>query len=371
MLKVLEVTANWSGPMAGAYLQALGCDVLRIESPSSPDPMRQLTRPLLPDRTPSAAGTVAPFFDQNNAGKRSIALNLKAEADLAVALRLAGESDVVIENLSPGTVERLGLGYACLSALNPGLCLLSLPSLHPGDPGSSLRGYAPAFTALGGLEARSRGDDGAPVGLLPTGYGDPNGAATGLAGLLAALVRRARTGLGAHVVTSQVKAVTYQLVRPFERLRTGSTDAPATGGGLTDVGWGRVLPTIHADQYVAAAGPADRAEDAAAAFGVAGAADLDIWSAMLEPDVIRDELHTLGLSTALVASIEDVVSSPRGRQRGIGHAVPHAELGSVIRFAVPWRLNGIAPVNLDRAPFVGEHTDEVLGSLESPVEVNP
>jgi crotonobetainyl-CoA:carnitine CoA-transferase CaiB-like acyl-CoA transferase len=273
-------------------------------------------------------------------------------------LELLDDVDVLVENMAPGALERLGLGYRVLSDRNPAVCVLSLPALHPGDALGDLRGYAPVFTGMGGLEILATPVEGSrAVGMLETGWGDPNGGTVGLLGLLAALVRRARTGVGVHVICSQVKAVTWQLDRAFFRHTSPVGLRPEHGG--SDGDWQVVLP-VDDGGWLAVGGDPAKALTVVAGLGLTSRDLLAEWSKSRSSAEVARAFRAGGLHTAPVITAEDAARAERARVRGVAEEIDHPLLGPVARFHVPWLLDGVAPRCDGRPPALGEGAEELL-----------
>ncbi|GAA0940239.1 CoA transferase [Nonomuraea longicatena] len=193
-----------AGPYATMLMADLGADVIKIERPGSGDDTRSWG-------PPHANGT-ATYFLGVNRNKRSIALDLRDPSDLEVAKALVARADVLVENFKPGTMDRLGLGYPAMRALNPALVYCSVTGFGSGK-GADLPGYDLVVQAVGGLMS---------VTGEPGGHGTKTGVAlvdviTGLhaaLGVLAALRHRDRTGEGQRVevslLTSLLSALTNQ-----------------------------------------------------------------------------------------------------------------------------------------------------------------
>lgn len=344
MFRVLEFGGNWSGPMVGQYLRALGCQVIRVESRDHLDAVRQLPAPRdCGAKIEGAAAADNPYFAQLNAGKQSVELDLRTPDGLAAARALAASADVIVENLAPGAIDRLGMSYAVLAAGNPALCMLSMPTLHPGDPRESLRGYAPVFTGLGGLESQV-GYPGEITGMLMTGWGDPVGGMTGLLGLLAALHRRQRTGLGSYVSVSQIKAVTWQLLAPFTVWRDGTkaTDALSV-----------VLPTTDPSRWVAASLTDDE-------WRPQSGEPIAEWSAARSAEEVLAALGAAGHAAAVVQRIDTASDSERARRRGVVEDERSNAIGTWHRYHVPWRVEGRVPKVHGEVPRLGEHTEQFV-----------
>lgn len=219
---VLDFTRVLSGPTATRYLAELGADVVKVEAP----PHGDLTRGS-PTRRDGRSG----YFVTANRGKRSICVDLKDERGVALVRAMAAGVDVVVENFSPGTMERLGLGWEQLSAENPGLVMLSISGFGHHGPLANLPGYdgaAQAYAGVTSLNGEAGGDPvilGAPVGDVLTGV-------NGAAGVLAALLWRASTGKGQHIETSVLGAY-------LQTHDTAIQSYSVTGGELVQTRSGR------------------------------------------------------------------------------------------------------------------------------------
>src|SRR3974377_2480033 len=128
-LKILDLTQFEAGPSCTEALAWLGADVVKIENPGAGDPGRHLGR--------TAAGADALYFLQYNSNKRSVAVNLKDPRGLELVKRLARCADVIIENFSPGAIERLGLGYDVVKAINPAIIYCQIKGFGAGSPFAS------------------------------------------------------------------------------------------------------------------------------------------------------------------------------------------------------------------------------------------
>ncbi len=192
-IKVLELANYVSGPFASMLLADLGADVVKIEIPGQGDPFR-------------GWGTegYSPTFCILNRNKRSLTLNTQEPAGKEIFLRLARDADVIIENLRPGTLDRMGLGYEAINALNPKIVYCSISGFGSDGPYREKPGYDTVGQAMGGL-----------LSVL-TDLQEPSGAGASLSdhvtgmyacyAIQAALIARARTGVGQKVETSLLQA---------------------------------------------------------------------------------------------------------------------------------------------------------------------
>ena len=192
-LKVIEFTHMVMGPSVGVILGDLGADVVRIE-PMGGDPTRKLL------------GSGAGYFPMFNRNKRSLCLNLKDADDLARARALVDGADILVENFSPGALERLGLGYASFAQSNPGLIYCSAKGFLSG-PYQHRTALDEVTQMMGGL-AYMTGPPGRPL-RAGASVIDVTGGMFGVIGILAALERRHRTGRGAEVKCSLYETTAF------------------------------------------------------------------------------------------------------------------------------------------------------------------
>jgi len=197
-LRVLDLSRVLSGPFAGRMLSDLGAEVVKVEPPEG-DVTRHWGR---------VVGGVPGYYHQQNAGKRNICIDLRAEGAVQLVCDLVAQADILIENYRPDVMQRLGIGYDTLKAINPRLIMLSISGF--GHQGSELRrpAYAPVVHAEIGLLHRHAKRSGAPYSDLPLSVADTNASLHGLVGLLAAVIMRQRTGLGQHIDIAMADAST-------------------------------------------------------------------------------------------------------------------------------------------------------------------
>ena len=186
-IRVLDLSRVLPGPFASMMLADLGAEVIKIEHPAGGDLERS--------GEPKGAHGEAYRFGMLNRNKRSIAVNLKADEGRGIVQRLARDADVVLEGFRPGVAEELGVGPAALRAINPGLVYASISGYGQDGPYAELPGHDINYMAMAGLLRYFGDDEGPRVPWLPIAD-IGGGAAMAVAGVLAALIRRAATGEG-------------------------------------------------------------------------------------------------------------------------------------------------------------------------------
>ncbi len=190
-IRVADFSVHAAGPFAGLMLAEMGAQVIKIESSARLD----ITR-----RPHAMYGKPPSSFEQINANKMSACLNLKEPRAVELALELVSVSELALENFRPGVLQRLGLGYEAMREVRPDIILVSLSSNGQTGPESGYAGYAPMFSALGGLGHLTGYADGPPVELRHAM--DHTGGMLAAFAAVAALSARQRTGGGQHVDVS-------------------------------------------------------------------------------------------------------------------------------------------------------------------------
>src|SRR5271167_4703387 len=189
-VRVLDLTRVLAGPFCTMNLADLGAEVIKIEMPGRGDDSRSFA-PLMP------SGDSGYFYSVNR-GKRSVTLDLRREEGAAILVELAAKSDVVVENFSPGTMDRFKLGYAQLKAANPKIILCSISGFGQSGPMTSAPAYDIVAQALGGTMSITGASGGEPT-RCGVSIGDLAAGLYGVVAVLAALRTRELTGVGQHI----------------------------------------------------------------------------------------------------------------------------------------------------------------------------
>ena len=195
-LRVLDLSRVLAGPFAGRMLSDLGADVVKVEPPAG-----DITRIWGAKRN-----GISGYFNQQNAGKRGICVDMGVPAGVELVRALAARADILIENFRPDVMGRLGLGYGTLSGANPRLIMLSISGFGANGPESRRAAYAPIIHAESGIIARQAGNSGAAPADMALSVADTNAALHGLVAVLAALHLRERTGTGQHIDMAMIDA---------------------------------------------------------------------------------------------------------------------------------------------------------------------
>lgn len=377
-LVVLDFSRVLSGPICGRALADMGADVIKIEPPSG-----DLTRFAYPK-----VNSLALYFTQQNVGKRNLSLDLGHPDAVALLRRLVAGADVVLENFRPGVMDRLGLGWPELSAVNPRLVYASLTGYGQDGPWRNRRAYAVAVQAEAGITAgtlahRARLDDpGDPVNE-PFSHADVYTGLLTLSAILAALHHRERTGEGQHVdvsmagsmlfVNEHVQAELTDVEAPGRVLSLAPGDSPlcdlADGTVVTIVGhpcstgtferyWRAMQRPDLADEDRFAT-EADRLEHAGELFGIVR----DWVRRHTDAAALERELAAAGLAMGQVRTVADLAATDWARHR---HAIADVDDrgGGTVRVPdAPFRFSNASAGARGRPAYRGEHNREVLSAM--------
>ena len=326
------------------------------------------------------------YFCQFNANKKSVTLDLKSPDGLALLKRLVGEADVFIENLAPGTIERLGLGYDVLRAVNPKLVYAQVKGFGEGSPYESFLSYDPIAQAVGGILSVTGERGRQPVKPGP-GIGDTGTGMTLTISILAALYRAARTGQGQRVqVAMQDACMSYIRLAWAYTLHTGDACGrhgakgvngttvpqgvyPCAPGGPNDYvilychpgvpeQFQRLLDIIgrpelkgHPD-YISQKARAGREEEVNAMIAA--------WTMTRTKDEAMAIIGEAKIPVGTVRDTRDLYDDPDFEQRGLMQAIDHPELGTFKMVGWPVRHDGHF-AGIRPAPLVGENVEDVFG----------
>lgn len=356
--RVVDLGWIWAGPLVTAGLASLGADVVKVESARRFDPYRlrgveRLDVPL------AARRELSPSFHRLNQGKRSVDIDLKSEAGHAVLLRLVGAADMLVENFSAGTLDRLGLSWEVLRAVNPRLVVLSMSGGGETGRWKQLRAYALIASALAGYESLIGYPGEVPLGGPTVGVADPTAAAFGFLAATAALHRAGETGLGCHIDLSNTEAVIALLPYAFLDDQDTAADRPHLELTLRSAGvdaWLAVVVTNESEWEAlrVATGTAESAPVWAELPASAEAARLALekWSSGRDRDEAVAELVMQGLAAVPILDAEEIRSADAPARTTIEHPLGGAEVAA----RSPWGET----VDPRPAPLLGQHTDAVL-----------
>jgi crotonobetainyl-CoA:carnitine CoA-transferase CaiB-like acyl-CoA transferase len=379
-IKIVDFTQFEAGPSCTESLAWLGAEVVKIENPVTGDPGRRM-RPGKPDDDPW-------YFHQFNANKKSLAVNLKSPRGLEIVKALLAKADVTIENMAPGTIERLGLGYHEVKKINPGIVYCQVKGFGTGSPYEKNLAFDMIAQAAGGPTSVTGEAGQAPVKPGPS-FGDTGTGMLMAISILGALYKRTKTGQGRRLQVAMQDAMIHYMRVPFSRTQL-SGKAPARGGSARSQPGGLVPSALYPckpggpNDYVyvfCSRGNADHWQRLLKAIGredLKGderyetqqarsqhAAEVDeiiaAWTRQHSKEDAMKLIGEAGVPAGAVFDTVELMNDPSLAERGIMQTIEHPTTGKIKMPAWPVRFDG-SPAKVKPSPLLGQHSAEVLQS---------
>ena len=383
-IRVLDLSRVLAGPWASQILADLGADVIKVEKPGRGDDTRAWGPPFL-KRADGSDTEDGGYYVAANRGKRSITLDLKTEEGRAIVKQLAAQSDVVLENYKVGTLERLGLGYADLSADHPELIYCSVTGFGQTGPRAKQPAYDFLIQAMGGLMSVTGERDDKPGGG-PQKVGVPIvDMVTGVyaaVGILAAIIGRHTTGRGQHVDLGMMdvqvgllmnQAMNFLLAGRTPK-RTGTAHPNIQPQRTFECRDGQIVVVVGNDgQFATLCGLMGRPELASdERFATNGRRVVN--QALLDPildaafaaedrAVWLERLSAANVPAGAINTVPEVFADPQVVHRGMLRHIPHPLAGTVPQVMNPLRFSAAPSCAELPPPLLGEHTAQVLSGL--------
>jgi formyl-CoA transferase len=392
-VKILDFTHVQSGPTCTQLLAWFGADCIKVERPGVGD----ATRKQLVD----VEGADSLYFTMLNHNKRSITLNTKDETGKKVLERLVKECDVLVENFAPGALDRMGFTWERIQELNPRMIMASVKGFGPG-PYEDCKVYENVAQCTGGAASTTGFLDGPPL-VTGAQIGD-SGTGLHLAlGIVTALYQREKSGRGQKVLAPMQDGVLNLCrvkLRDQQRLQKGPLEEYSqhgkgipfgdatpragndSGGGqpgwivkckgwetdpnayvyfITQAAvWKSVCDVIGKPEWKEDpeyATPAARLNKVAAIFDT-----VEEWTKTKDKLEVMDICNPLNIPCGPILSMKELAAEPSLRESGTIVEVDHPERGPYLSVGCPIKMSD-SPVEVERSPLLGEHTEEILGDV--------
>ncbi len=386
-IRILDMTHVQAGPTSSQLMGFLGADVIKLESP-----MGDATRGQLRD-IPEADSL---YFTMLNCNKRSITVNLKNDKGKEIFTKLVETCDVLMENFGPGVLDRLGFGWETVHEINPRIVMASIKGFGSEGPYAAFKAYENVAQAMGGAMSTSGLFDGPPV-VTGAQIGDSGTGVHLMAGILAALIQRERTGRGQYVECAMMDCVmnlTRVKWRDHQRLEHGSLSeywhqefedfTPRAGndsgggqlgnaiqckpGGPNDYlyivvqehVWNALANRVGGEELVN-----DSRFDN---INVRRANQGEMWDLLTEfaSNYTKRELmgilNEINVPCGPIMSTTDLANDDHVKLREMYVELDHPERGKWYNLGCPMKLSD-SPVEVTRSPLLGEHTEEILEEI--------
>jgi crotonobetainyl-CoA:carnitine CoA-transferase CaiB-like acyl-CoA transferase len=375
-VKVLDLTSVVFGPYCTQILADFGADVIKVETPDSGDSFRWSGRAV-------KTKGMSPGFLTINRGKRSIGLNLKAPDDIETMRQLLRDVDVFVVNVRGKAVERLGLDYESVRALNPEIVYVHCVGFAQDGPYADLQAYDDVIQAASGTASLLSRADGDPrARYLPSLIADKVAGLHAAYATMAAIIHKLRTGRGQHVEVPMFEAFTkFMLIEHLGGLVFDPPNAPVcyfrqvdpdrqpfpTSDGYisivayTDEAWPAVFEILGNPRFL------DDEAFATRSLRARNLPRLYQEMARLTPKFSTAELlercHAAQIPAQPVRDIGDIMDDPHLAATGFFQRNAHPTEGDYFSMNSPLRFSDFEPKQLAHAPLIGEHSDEIVHDL--------
>lgn len=375
-IRVLEIGTLISGPFAGRLLGDMGAEVIKLEPPDAPDPLRTWGQAELDGHRF--------FWTVHARNKKAVTLNLREDAGRDLFLELAEKSDIIVENLRPGTLERWGLGYEVLRERNRGIILVRVSGYGQTGPDARKAGYASVAEAASGLR-HMNGFPGGPPPRLALSLGDSLAGMFAAQGALAALYRRTVTGEGQIVdaaLTEACLAVQESTIPDYD---IGGVVRGPSGTRLEGIAPSNIYRTADGSWVVIAANqdtvfrrlcaamgrPELAADERFADHGARGRnqdeldAIIGEWAAGRQPAEIITTLNEAGVISGPINTVAEVVADPQLNARGMIADHYDERIGRNVKGPGVIPVLSATPGTIRNAGSArpGQHNEEVYSGL--------
>lgn len=365
-IKVVDMSHAVAGPYCGMILADFGAQVTKVEHPRGDH-----FRPLL-------GGAYHAAINRN---KRDIALNLKDPQAVAVVKKLIANADLMIESFTPGTMDRLGLGYEAVKQINPSIIYCSISGFGQTGPYQRLPGYDVVAQAMCGI-MQCTGHPGAPPIRIGASWIDMGSGMFAALGAMAALMERQRTGQGKHVDISLMDTALSWMSPLITGYEITGELPPKAGSALPAFSPYQVFAAENGYVFIGASndsfwkamcealGLESLLEDDRFANNDLRVANRDELNEIIEKALAKMDRHEVveklrqaGMPCAPVLDVSQVLEDRHVKERGILQKWEHPRLGPLTQVKMPIAQEGSFPVISSPSPAVGQHTNEVLDEL--------
>lgn len=372
-VKVLDLTQIMAGPFCTMLLADMGADVVKVEKPAGGDDTRRMGPPFV-------NGESAAFLGINR-NKRSVVVDLKAEEGVELVRRMAADSDVFIQNFRPGSLDRMGLGYDQLKAVNSALVYCTISGFGTTGPYARRAGFDLVAQGMAGLMSIN-GNPESPPAKVGVPIADLNAGIFSAYGILTAYIHRLKTGQGQHVDTSLMESgiaytfwesamyfatgripgpmgSAHRLTAPYQAFQT--SDGYVNIGAANQANWERLCGAIGREELIDDSRylkPSDRMDN------------IDALTATLQETFASersqhwlDALAEAGVPAGPIYDMADVYADPQVQARDMMVEMDHPTAGRVKNIGVSVKLSDTPGSVRSPSPLLGQHTDEVLSEM--------
>lgn len=378
-IRITEFTSAWAGPYATCLLGFLGAEIIKVESKKRIDHARYIS---FSTGKNFATPDESSVFNNLNLNKKSVTLNLAKPEAVEIAKQLIGISDIVVENMRPGVMPRLGLSYDVARKVKEDIIYLSSSSCGQEGPDKKFVGYAPNFASIGGYSHNTGYDDWSPSNF--TGSVDIKSATAAAFAIMAALCYHQKTGEGQYIDLASQETVAIlntdmlldyvlngreatrkgnrdDVMAPHNCYRCKGEDKWISIAVQSDEEWKALCQVMGKDELI----EDNQYLDICNRWENQGELDLIIngWTKDLTYYEVMEKLQKVGVAAAPSFDSEGLFNDPHVKARDIFKEIDHPVIGKDWVINPPWKLSE-TPASIDRhAPLIGEYNKEIFQGL--------
>ncbi|MDA8124979.1 MAG: CoA transferase [Deltaproteobacteria bacterium] len=378
-IRVADFSWVWAGPLATLLLSFLGAEVIKIESQKRIDQTRHGS---ITTGDSFSNFNASPIFNNANLNKKGVTINISSPEGAALAKRIVAVSDLVVENMRPGVMDRLGLGYKDMVKVKPDIIMLSSSGFGSSGPYREYAGFAPIFAAFGGLAHLTGYEDGEPNTM--SGVMDLRVGTASAFAILAALLHRQETGEGQYIDLSSSECVSSLVGSELMEYTMNQKSPFRCGNQDSIMAPHNCYRCKGDDKWISIAIASD--EEWNALCGVMGnpswAKDetfsnaysrwqnrslldehISKWTSDYTHYQLMVMLQSAGVAAMPSLSAKDILSDPHIKARDVINEIDHPVLGKKVVVNPSWKLSE-TPARIHKAsPLLGEHNEEVFRDL--------
>lgn len=378
-IRVADFSWVWAGPYATSLLSYLGAEVIKIESRKRVDQTRQGS---IMNGDNFRGVDSSPTFNNANLNKKGVTIDITRPEGAELAKKIVAKCDIVVSNMRPGKMDKLGLGYKELAAVKPDIIVLESSGFGTKGPYSEFAGFAPIFASMGGLAYLTGYENGKPNTM--SGVQDMRAATVSACALIAALIHRPKTGEGQFIdlssseclstlVGSELMEYTMNkrspsrcgnqdsIMAPHNCYRCKGDDKWVSIAVATDEEWKALCGAMGNPEWTR-----DEAfSDAYSRWENRAQLDklISEWTINYTHYEVMTLLQSVGVAAMPSFNAEEILSDPHVKARGLFTEVEHPVLGKQVVMNPIWKLSETPATIRKAGPCMGEDNEEVFGSL--------
>lgn len=375
-IKIADFSWVWAGPYCSLLLSFMGADVVKIESKKRIDQTREGSMTMGEDYEGYDA---SPIFNNANLNKKSITLDLKNPEAIELAKKIVAESDVVLENMRPGVMDKLGLGYQDLAAVKPDIIMVSCSGFGAEGPYGHYAGYAPIFAAFGGLAHLTGYEDGEPNTM--SGVMDLRVGTMAATAILSALIYHKKTGEGQYIDLSSSECVSSligaelleysmnqhsprrcgnqdEIMAPHNVYRCAGDDKWISIAVANDEEWDALCCVMGNPEWTMKEAYADQAGRWTNQKEID--ALLAEWTIHFTDYDLMNKLQAAGVAAMPSFCAEEILSDPHVKAREKLLEVEHPAMGRKWVISPPWKMSETPARIYKAAPLLGADNETVF-----------